>query len=60
MLQGERLLRPAFQINFLGMFRPSQAEVDALEDLGAEGWNWDSMLHYMKKVTYYHRWRVII
>jgi hypothetical protein len=36
----------------MGMFRPSKMEVDALEDLGAKGWNWDSLLHYMKKVSY--------
>ncbi|TBU53003.1 GMC oxidoreductase [Dichomitus squalens] len=37
-------------INFTGMFRPSKAEVDALESvLEIEGWNWDTMLHYMKK-----------
>lgn len=35
----------------MGMFRPSKTEVDALEkDLGLKGWNWDSLLHYMKKV----------
>ena len=35
----------------MGMFRPSKAEVDALESgLGVEGWNWKTMLHYMKKV----------
>ncbi|EKM52238.1 uncharacterized protein PHACADRAFT_260475 [Phanerochaete carnosa HHB-10118-sp] len=36
-------------INFLGMFRPSKAEANALQELGAEGWNWESMLHYLKK-----------
>ncbi|KLO19194.1 GMC oxidoreductase [Schizopora paradoxa] len=35
--------------NFLGMFRPSKAELDALEALGNKGWNWDSLLQYMKK-----------
>lgn len=38
------------QANFLGMFRPSKEELDALEVLGNKGWNWDSLLHYMKKV----------
>lgn len=38
------------QLNFLGMFRPSKVEMDALEELGNKGWNWDSILHYMKKV----------
>lgn len=36
-------------LNFLGMFRPSKVEMDALEELGNKGWNWDSILHYMKK-----------
>jgi choline dehydrogenase-like flavoprotein len=34
----------------MGMFRPSKAEVDALEDLGIQGWDWDSLLPYFKKV----------
>ena len=34
----------------MGMFRPSKAEVDYLAELGIEGWDWDSLLHYMKKV----------
>lgn len=24
--------------------------MDALEELGNPGWNWESMLHYLKKV----------
>ncbi|EJD00188.1 alcohol oxidase [Fomitiporia mediterranea MF3/22] len=36
-------------INFMGMFHPSKSECDALERLGNKGWNWDSLLHYMKK-----------
>ncbi|KAL5513517.1 hypothetical protein ACEPAH_3916 [Sanghuangporus vaninii] len=36
-------------LNYMGMFHPSKAECDALEGLGNEGWNWDSLLHYMKK-----------
>ncbi|KAE9406057.1 FAD/NAD(P)-binding domain-containing protein, partial [Gymnopus androsaceus JB14] len=36
-------------INFLGLFRPSKQEMDALETLGNPGWNWESMLHYMQK-----------
>jgi choline dehydrogenase-like flavoprotein len=36
--------------NFLGMFRPSREEFDALEKLGNKGWNWESLLGYMKKV----------
>ncbi|KAF8195006.1 alcohol oxidase [Pholiota molesta] len=35
--------------NFLGMFRPSREEFDALEKLGNKGWNWESLLGYMKK-----------
>ncbi len=33
------------------MFRPSKEELDALEVLGNKGWNWDSLLHYMKKAS---------
>lgn len=32
------------------MFRPAKEELDALEGLGNKGWNWSSLLHYMKKV----------
>lgn len=32
------------------MFRPSKDDIDALEKLGNKGWNWESLLHYMKKV----------
>ncbi|KAI8980779.1 GMC oxidoreductase [Trametes punicea] len=35
--------------NFLGIFRPSKDEVDAIERLGNPGWNWDSLLYYLKK-----------
>ncbi|PPQ96418.1 hypothetical protein CVT26_005097 [Gymnopilus dilepis] len=37
--------------NFLGMFRPSKEELDALEALGNPGWNWASLLEYMKKAV---------
>ncbi|KAH9481557.1 Dehydrogenase mpl7 [Psilocybe cubensis] len=36
-------------INFMGLFRPSRAEYDALEGLGNKGWNWENLLGYMKK-----------
>ncbi|TFK31425.1 alcohol oxidase [Crucibulum laeve] len=36
-------------INFLGLLRPSKDEFDALEEFGNEGWNWESLLKYMKK-----------
>ncbi|KAE9406056.1 GMC oxidoreductase [Gymnopus androsaceus JB14] len=36
-------------LNFLGLFRPSKQEMNALEALGNPGWNWESMLHYMQK-----------
>ncbi|KAF8868345.1 alcohol oxidase [Infundibulicybe gibba] len=35
--------------NFLGMFRPSRDELNALEELGNDGWNWPSLFEYMKK-----------
>ncbi|EKM52284.1 uncharacterized protein PHACADRAFT_260581 [Phanerochaete carnosa HHB-10118-sp] len=35
--------------NFLGIFRPSKDEIDAIEELGNPGWNWDSLLYYLKK-----------
>lgn len=34
----------------MGMFHPSKLECDALEGLGNEDWNWESLFHYMKKV----------
>ena len=38
-------------MNYLIMLRPSKEELDALEqEFGNEGWNWESLLHYMKKV----------
>ncbi|KAK0445982.1 alcohol oxidase [Desarmillaria tabescens] len=36
-------------LNFLGFVRPSKEELDAIEELGNEGWNWDSLSSYMKK-----------
>ncbi|PAV21553.1 alcohol oxidase [Pyrrhoderma noxium] len=36
-------------LNFMGMFRPSKEELDAIEILGSKGWNWDSFLKYLKK-----------
>lgn len=36
-------------MNYLIMLRPSKSEMDALEELGNPGWNWETMLHYMKK-----------
>ncbi|TFK61171.1 alcohol oxidase [Pluteus cervinus] len=36
-------------INFTGVNRASKEELDAIEQLGNKGWNWDSLLHYMKK-----------
>ncbi|THU93690.1 alcohol oxidase [Dendrothele bispora CBS 962.96] len=35
--------------NFLGVFRPHRDEVDAIQNLGNSGWNWDSFLYYVKK-----------
>ncbi|KAL0572988.1 hypothetical protein V5O48_008979 [Marasmius crinis-equi] len=36
-------------INYLYMIRPNKDEFDRIEELGSKGWNWDSILHYMKK-----------
>ncbi|KAF9028819.1 alcohol oxidase [Hymenopellis radicata] len=36
-------------LNFMCFIRPSKEEFDALEELGNTGWNWDNLLHYMKK-----------
>ncbi|KAH8100200.1 alcohol oxidase [Cristinia sonorae] len=36
-------------LNFMVLARPARAELDSWEELGNEGWNWDSTLHYMKK-----------
>ncbi|KAK0433353.1 alcohol oxidase [Armillaria borealis] len=37
-------------LNFFGFVRPSKEELDAIEQLGNVGWNWDSLSAYMKKV----------
>ncbi|CAL1710572.1 unnamed protein product [Somion occarium] len=36
-------------INFLASVRPAKEELDVLERLGNPGWNWESLLKYMKK-----------
>ncbi|KAF9262836.1 alcohol oxidase [Marasmius fiardii PR-910] len=36
-------------INYLYMIRPTKEEFDRIEELGNKGWNWESILHYMKK-----------
>ncbi|PBK70772.1 alcohol oxidase [Armillaria solidipes] len=36
-------------LNFFGFVRPSKEELDAIEQLGNVGWNWDSLSVYMKK-----------
>lgn len=41
------------KMNYTNIIRPSKDEIDALEELGNEGWNWDSLLYYMKKVITY-------
>ncbi|KAF7984519.1 hypothetical protein HWV62_13683 [Athelia sp. TMB] len=41
-------------LNFMVWNRPSRSEYDAWEKLGNEGWNWDSMISYMKKAEDYH------
>ena len=39
------------QNNFMAYVRPTKADLDAFERLGNPGWNWDSLLKYMKKVS---------
>lgn len=34
----------------MGSFRPCKDEFDVLEEVGNKGWNWESLLTYMKKV----------
>lgn len=36
-------------LNFFASVRPSKEEIDAIESLGNPGWNWENILHYMKK-----------
>jgi len=36
-------------LNLLAMARPGKVELDALEELGNPGWNWETTLEYMKK-----------
>ncbi|TCD69118.1 hypothetical protein EIP91_008594, partial [Steccherinum ochraceum] len=35
--------------NIMAFVRPGKVELDAWEELGNPGWNWESMLRYMKK-----------
>ncbi|KAF5358740.1 hypothetical protein D9757_012265 [Collybiopsis confluens] len=53
---GQALLQPRGKglggstlINFLGLSRANKDEYDLIEKLGNPGWNWDSLLGYMKK-----------
>lgn len=43
------------KINFMGLFRPSREEYDVIEELGNQGWNWEDILKYIKKVACYLR-----
>ncbi|TCD67934.1 hypothetical protein EIP91_011798 [Steccherinum ochraceum] len=36
-------------INILAFVRPGKVELDAWEELGNPGWNWETVLKYMKK-----------
>ncbi|TCD64226.1 hypothetical protein EIP91_004361 [Steccherinum ochraceum] len=36
-------------LNLLAMARPGRVELDAWEELGNAGWNWETTLDYMKK-----------
>ncbi|KAK7712225.1 hypothetical protein SLS63_012463 [Diaporthe eres] len=48
MMRKEYLLTTLWLVNGLMWFRPTQTEVDKLEELGNPGWNWDSLEPYMK------------
>ena len=38
-------------LNNLAFVRPVSEELDAFEQLGNPGWNWNNLLEYMKKVS---------
>lgn len=38
-------------VNGLVWVRGHKEEYDAVERLGSEGWNWENLYQYMKKVT---------
>lgn len=42
-------------INGMTYIRADEAEIDAWEALGSEGWNWETLLPYYKKVERYTR-----
>ena len=42
-------------LNFLVWDRPSSPELDAWEQLGATGWNWNFLYKYMKKAENFHQ-----
>ncbi|KIJ43988.1 GMC oxidoreductase, partial [Sphaerobolus stellatus SS14] len=37
-------------LNNLAFVRPVREELDAFEQLGNPGWNWENIIHYVKKV----------
>lgn len=49
-MRRDYLLTTLWLVNGLMWFRPTQTEVDKLEELGNPGWNWESLEPYMKAV----------
>ncbi|KZP13739.1 GMC oxidoreductase [Athelia psychrophila] len=49
-----RVLGGTSALNLLAWNRPSREEYDAWEKLGNPGWNWDSLVTYLKKAENYH------
>ncbi|RPD66362.1 alcohol oxidase [Lentinus tigrinus ALCF2SS1-7] len=45
-----KMLGGSSGLNFMAWDRASVKEYDAWQELGAEGWNWKSLLPYLKKV----------
>lgn len=45
-----KVLGGSSALNLMTWDRASEGEYDAWEELGNPNWNWDSMIHYMKKV----------
>ncbi|TIB40154.1 hypothetical protein E3P86_00795 [Wallemia ichthyophaga] len=49
-----RTLGGSSAVNFLLWNRPADIEIDAWEEMGAVGWNWDSLLEAMKQIETFH------
>ncbi|CAL1706779.1 unnamed protein product [Somion occarium] len=48
---GRNLAEGSSMVNFLACSRPTKSEIDAIEELGNPGWNWESVGHTPKRAN---------